>query len=70
MATDWIRRVLRSLQGSVPSRLYLSRERESLPAWVVRDIGLDDPENGKAVKDGHCRKAEARSVPHIDETRS
>ncbi|WP_269582609.1 hypothetical protein [Roseibium sp. Sym1] len=31
---------------------------EDLPAWMARDLGLDDPDNRAAVQRGRCRKRE------------
>ncbi|GAB2187435.1 hypothetical protein LAB1_47450 [Roseibium sp. LAB1] len=36
----------------------------TMPDWLVRDLGLDDPENLKAVQVGKCRELEALAVRH------
>jgi len=33
-----------------------------LPAWMARDLGLEDPENRKAVLRGGCREPD-RAAP-------
>ncbi|MCK7614202.1 hypothetical protein [Roseibium sediminicola] len=35
---------------------------QALPTWMARDLGLEDPENRKAVLHGGCRKPD-RAVP-------
>ncbi len=72
MSVNWIERIFRHLAGGCASALYLSRDRAEWPAWLTRDVGLDNPENGKAVHSGQYRKAETavsvRSVRPVRRT--
>jgi|GEM_PF-4004198 len=36
-----------------------------LPGWMVRDLGLDDPQNLKAVERGGCRKPATEFQPRV-----
>lgn len=33
-----------------------------MPDWMMRDLGLDNPDNLKAVKAGKCRKSEPSTI--------
>lgn len=62
MILTWLKTRLRTPR----SRLHIVQgpggAEGGLPGWMARDLGLDDPENRKAVSKGCCRKAEAAPV--------
>lgn len=33
-------------RNRIPVKLYLSSDHAAWPEWIVRDLGLNDPENG------------------------
>jgi hypothetical protein len=33
-----------------------------MPDWMMRDLGLDNPDNLKAIQAGKCRKPELSSI--------
>lgn len=62
MKTQWLKRIFRQRRYAAASSFYLPTDRTLWPEWVVRDIGLDDPENVSALNAGTCRTQE--TMPH------
>ncbi|CTQ54156.1 hypothetical protein LP7551_02688 [Roseibium album] len=56
MILNRVKRILHRLHHRKPASLYLSRDQTAWPHWMVRDLGVDDPENLKAIENGSCRK--------------
>jgi hypothetical protein len=56
MILNRIESILRRFLIRKPALLYLSRDQTSWPHWMVRDLGLNDPENVKAMENGTCRQ--------------
>jgi len=58
MLFTWLKSRFRQKRSTLFTGSVSKGDPRALPAWMARDLGLEDPANRKAVLCGGCRKPE------------
>jgi hypothetical protein len=63
MKFNWLKSLFQKERPVLYMRPGQSEQDKVIPVWLARDLGLDNPENLKAVETGGCRNSEAGYRP-------
>ncbi|MHA7773248.1 hypothetical protein [Roseibium sp. M-1] len=63
MNINWLKSLIQKKRSVLLPNSAQPGSNNALPVWLARDLGLDDPENLKAVETGGCRKSETGYRP-------